>query len=257
MATAGLRHPCLGPGSYQYIALNRACQAAGCCYISAVRAGSLEKLGSHIMHGGLLLLVAGGLLSVFGRSEAFFTLAAGDSARISPAYTVSLRSFTFEKYDDGSSRAWISSIEVMHDGRIEAPERQIRVNAPLRLSGISLYQAAYSARGTAALRDAKGALHTLAIGDGIDYGGREWYFLEVEPGEGGQRAVFREGAGTGTRTSAGIGGTIGPLTVESVTGEYLTVLKAVRDPGAVPALCACGIILAGLCVSFIQRRRNR
>jgi cytochrome c biogenesis protein ResB len=214
------------------------------------------RIGPDLVHIGLLVLIAAGLVTALGRQEKMWALGVGDDAAIDSRYSLHLLSFQFLKYDSGAPKEWISTVSVEQEGRRVIDSFPIEVNKPLRLHGVSVYQASWETEGTLALRTSEGGKETATTGEGFPDGDSFWYFAEVTPDGTQWKAVFQEIKGhrvVSTRTlSPGDG--IGPFVVEGVSARQVTGLKAVKDPGIVPFLVALAIVLAGLCVTFIQKR---
>jgi cytochrome c biogenesis protein ResB len=215
-----------------------------------------RRYGPDLVHIGLLVLIAAGLVTALGRQEKMWTLGVGDEAAIDARTTLHLLSFQFLKYDNGAPKEWISTVRVKQEGRPVIDSFPIEVNRPLRLRGMSVYQATWETVGTLDLRTADGGKESATTGEGFPDGDSFWYFADVEQAGDLWRAVFqeiRENRIVSSRTlSRGDG--IGPFTVEGISARQVTGLKAVRDPGIVPFLAALTIVLTGLLLTFIQKR---
>lgn len=227
--------------------------------VKRARTGAKRRYGPDLIHVGLLILIAGGIVTSLARQEKLVWMAEGDEAALNRSYSVKLLGFEFQKYVSGAPKDWISTVSVTRDGKPAIASFPIEVNHPLRLAGMRIYQSSWTMEGAAHLRDAAGALSVAATGQGFQEGDSFWYFAEVrQPGEGSAdwRAMFEEWKGdslASTRTLAA-GDAIGPFTVERVSGRLLTGLKAVRDPGFAPVIAALAMIAAGLALTFAQKR---
>ncbi len=223
-----------------------------------IRGGARHRFGPDLIHLGLLALVCGGFISTLGRQEKTYMMATGDEAQISPSRTLRLLSLSVQRYPDGSPRDWVSTVAVTRSGSSEIPAFPIRVNAPLRLRGLNVYQASWATQGILDLTDASGARLGATTGQGFEHDGFLWYFAGVEPAVQGLSAVFEQWKG---REKVGIrrvqaSGTIGPFTVVRVTAREVTGLKAVRDPGFPVVIAALVVFGAGLALTFIQGWRD-
>ncbi len=100
--------------------------------------------GSDIVHLGLLVVMAGGIVSGLA---GFRTTLALEEGRVESVPKTGLRlrldRFDIETYDDGSVKDWKSSLAVLEDGR-EAVQKTIEVNHPLAHKGFRFYQSGYA-----------------------------------------------------------------------------------------------------------------
>lgn len=217
-----------------------------------------RRYGPDLVHFGLLVLVAAALVTALGRQEKTWSLAAGDDAVLGSSYALRVLTVEFLKYENGTPKEWISTVRVTRDGKPEIASFPIEVNRPLRLKGISVYQAAWELQGIMELKEAGGKGVTATTGQGFRDGDSFWYFASAEQSRGAWSINAVEYRGQEMRpvsTRALLAGdTIGPFTIERVTARELTGLKVVMDPGLAPLLAALGIILAGLTLTLIQKR---
>ncbi len=228
-------------------------------FVTRLRTKAPTRYGPDLVHLGLLVLIAGGIVTGLLRNEKLYTLSEGDSAEVAPGYTMSLLSFEYQKYPNGTPKAWISNVEVTHDGVVAVPSFAIKVNKPLRIGGYQIYQTTYELSGVLHAVDPDGKTVAAATGDGFEYGDSFFLFAETEKApDGGWRAVFQEYKGMTLDATHSIGPNekIGPYTITQVSGAYISGLKAVKDPGYLPVIIAFLIIVSGLALTFIQRARE-
>ncbi len=223
-----------------------------------LRARAKPRFGPDLIHLGLFVLICGGLLSALGRQEKLLSMEAGDLARIDASRTIRVLSLDVQRYANGSPREWVSTVSVLRNGSIEVASFPIRVNAPLRLRGTSIYQATWTTEGVLGLRDAEGKEPIATTGQGFRHGDTLWYFARVEPGDAGLSAIFEQWKGNqkvGERRVTR-GGSIGPFTVVSVSSRDMTGLRVVRDPGFPVVIAALAVLAAGLALTFFQRKKD-
>ena len=224
--------------------------------VRRVKSRSRPRYGPDLVHLGLLILIAGGVATGLGRQETTWSLAAGEDAALSSTYALHLLSLQYLKYDNGSPKEWTSTVRVTRDGKVEIPSFPIRVNHPLRLKGLSVYQTAWELQGMLDLKEAGGQEVTATTGQGFPLGESFWYFAEAQRARDAWSIVAVEYKGremkpVSTRELRA-GDTLGPYNVSGITAREVTGLKAVSDPGFAPFLAALVLIATGLALTFIQ-----
>ncbi len=99
--------------------------------------------GSDFVHLGLLVIIAGGIVSGLAGFRVQLDLAEGQTAKVPRApFEIRLDRFETEYYPQGSVKAWKSTLTVIENGA-EVRSSLILVNKPLDYKGFSFYQAAY------------------------------------------------------------------------------------------------------------------
>lgn len=232
-------------------------------FVTRARTRARRRHGPDILHAGLLLLIAGSIVTSLGRQEKSFWMAEGEEAALDGQYSVRLLHFEFQKYGSGAPKDWISTVSVSKNGAPAVASFPIEVNHPLGIAGMRVYQSSWSLEGAVHLKDGAGEAVTAMTGQGFQDGESFWYFAEARhpagypgPQAQGWLAVFQEWKGealASTRTLAA-GDRIGPYTIEGVSGQLLTGLKTVRDPGFPLVIAACALVAAGLALTWIQKR---
>jgi cytochrome c biogenesis protein ResB len=222
------------------------------------RANAVKMIGPDIVHLALLVLIAGGLVTALARQEKDFSMSQSQEVPLTPHYSIKLISFEYLKYANGSPKAWISTVDVYRDGALEAAAFPIRVNHPLRLKGVAVYQTTWENQATLRLRDVTGAEATARIGQGFKDGDSFWYLADVVEDGGGQKALFMQYKGhdlVSTRRLAAAE-SLGPYTLVSITQKMVTGLRSVNDPGFVLVLIGVVLLVVGLALTFVQKKRE-
>jgi cytochrome c biogenesis protein ResB len=230
----------------------------GVCAVDRVvrrmRTRAQKRFGPDIVHIALLVLIAGGLVTTLGRHEEDFVMAQGQETEVTPRYRIKLLSFEYLKYDDGSPKAWISIVDVLHDGVLEARAFPIRVNHPLRLKGISVYQATWENQSTFLFRDTTGAETIAHIGEGFEDADSVWYLADVVEDGGSQKALlqqYRRNVLVSIRKLA-VAESLGQYTLVNVKQKVVTGLRAVSDPGFTTVIVGAALLALGLLLTFAQ-----
>jgi cytochrome c biogenesis protein len=99
--------------------------------------------GSDFVHVGLLVIIAGGIVTAFGGFRTNLNLNPGDIKDVPNAgFAVRLDKFETEKYPDGSVKDWKSTLTILENG-VPSRTQIVEVNHPLVHRGFSFYQTAY------------------------------------------------------------------------------------------------------------------
>lgn len=103
----------------------------------------LGIFGSDIVHLGLIVILAGGILSgLLGRRQ-YLPLEQGQSAQpFGSGFSVRLDKFETEMYPRGGVRSWKSTVTVVENGT-RVMTQVIEVNRPLSYRGVNFYQSSY------------------------------------------------------------------------------------------------------------------
>jgi len=214
-----------------------------------------RRHGPDILHVGLMALVVGSVWSFSGHRQGFVTLSPGDSVNLPGGSVLHLDDFRFERYPDGRPRDWVSVVTVLEGGAPVLEKAEIRVNSPLRYSGLTFYQASYEEAPALALADPAGGEIILAQGEERVVGGTAYYFMSPEAD--GIRAVMRVGAGAeGKTVRAGPGDGVGELEVVGLRAGLATGIEAVSDPGYPLVMVALALIALGTAWTFAQKLKE-
>lgn len=141
-----------------------------------------QRLGASISHLGIIILVAGGLVSSIGGFRTLGDLSVGEERQV-PGRDFSIRLDRFEiaRSEGGQISDYYSTLAVIENGK-EVLSKVIEVNDPLTYQGISFYQSTYGAEPRSfsslelGIRDkaepgSSMRPVTLAPGDTVDIGG--------------------------------------------------------------------------------------
>lgn len=107
------------------------------------RKKTLGRFGSDFVHLGLLVILAGGIISGLGRFMENLTLSEGQILPVPKAdFKIRLDKFETEFYPNGSIRDWKSTLTILEkeDPRLT---HTIEVNHPLSYKGYVFYQSSY------------------------------------------------------------------------------------------------------------------
>jgi hypothetical protein len=226
--------------------------------VRRTRMKAQKRFGPDIVHIALLVLVAGGLVTALARQAKDFSMTQGQEVAVTPHYSIKLLSFEYFTYENGSPRAWISTVDVLRDGVREAAAFPIRVNHPLRLGGVSVYQTTWDNQSSFLFRDKTGAETTARIGQGFQDGDSFWYLADVVEDGGSQKALFQQYKGNDlvSMHKLAVTESLGPYTLVSITKKMLTGLRAVSDPGFATVIVGVVLLAIGLALTFFQNRRG-
>ena len=104
---------------------------------------SLGHFGSDFVHLGLLVILAGGIISGFAGFRTTLQISEGQVLAVPTAdFSLRLNKFTTEYYENGSVSDWKSDLTVIDTGA-EVLSKTIEVNFPLSYKGYVFYQSSY------------------------------------------------------------------------------------------------------------------
>ena len=229
-------------------------------FMGRIRRKAKKRLGSDILHVGLLVLFIGGVISFAGREEGYLSMTEGDTAQIPGGYTMTLLSFEFLTYASGAPKDWISTVSVTKDGEIVIDEFGIEVNRPLKIGNVKLYQSSYTADSSLIVTDLAGVQYEAEVNSIIPGEEQAYIFRGIEyagPGEGAgeEVGVFDTWVDhqITDRVRFGINEKLGDYTITGISSEMSTGLQAVIDPGYTVVFISLFLLMLGLALTYIQK----
>jgi cytochrome c biogenesis protein len=103
----------------------------------------LGIFGSDVVHVGLLIILAGGIISGLAGVRGSLTLSENQTLPVPQAgFSVRLDKFTTEFYPDGNIKDWKSNLTII-DGDKPVLQKSVEVNHPLSYKGFVFYQSGY------------------------------------------------------------------------------------------------------------------
>ncbi len=213
--------------------------------------------GPDILHIGLLILIAGGFLTSFARQEGLVMLAPGESADLPGGEVLRLVSFERESYPDGRPKGWTSIVDVEKDGASILSGESIKVNKPLRVGKVKLYQASFSNDPIVVVRNEEGRAFELGRGQTFNGKNLKLFFMAVAHGSGGGselEAVLRvEYRGAENTIQLGRQGQIVGGYSLGISEKLSSGIQAVNDPGYPIVLIALVLVGLGTAMTFFQK----
>ncbi len=103
----------------------------------------LGIFGSDVVHLGLLIILAGGIISGLAGVRGSLTLSENQTLPVPQAgFSVRLDKFITEFYPDGNIKDWKSNLTIL-DGDKPVLQKSVEVNHPLSYKGFAFYQSGY------------------------------------------------------------------------------------------------------------------
>ncbi|MDR1656383.1 MAG: cytochrome c biogenesis protein ResB [Deltaproteobacteria bacterium] len=99
-----------------------------------------RNFGPDIHHAALLAFIIGACLSSFLKIDLTIWLFEGQHVELPNGCTVTADALAAEKYDDGRPKQWLTAMTVTKGGQRLADGYALRVNHPLTVDGMTLYQ---------------------------------------------------------------------------------------------------------------------
>ncbi|MBN1274395.1 MAG: cytochrome c biogenesis protein ResB [Candidatus Aminicenantes bacterium] len=101
------------------------------------------RFGAEVVHLGLLIILAGGIISGISGFSSNLILKENQTAPVPKAnFKIRLDSFQTEFYPDGSPKDWKSTLSIIRNEQVEL-QKTIEVNHPLSYDGFVFYQNSY------------------------------------------------------------------------------------------------------------------
>ena len=117
-------------------------QSGGRTFLLA-RKRAFGHFGSDVVHLGLLVILAGGIISGFAGYRDNLTISEGELLPVPTAdFSLRLDKFEILYYENGGIKDWKSSLVVIDNGE-EKISKTIEVNHPLSYKGFVFYQSSY------------------------------------------------------------------------------------------------------------------
>ncbi len=114
--------------------------------------GALSYLGAYIIHGGILVIIAGALAGIFFGFKGYVNIMEGESVQVAQlisgrgvqplGFTARCDKFIVEFYETGQPKLFRSDMTFTKGDKVLA-QGALRVNHPMELEGIRFYQSSY------------------------------------------------------------------------------------------------------------------
>ncbi len=241
-----------------------------------LKSGARKRFGPDIIHIGVLLLIFGGIIGFYGRKEALHYLGEGDSVQLTEGYVLFLKSFEYQKYEDGRPKDWLSEVDVKKNGNL-IKSFTIEVNKPLKIGRLKVFQSSYAQDYTADISDLTGDIYTLRPGDYYISEDSIIVFRGIETGSENEWdannsccptfgfAIFEELSGStegsGHAVKAvhriAVSEKIDDYTVEKLCIWNLTGLQIVEDRSFLPVIISLSLIGFSVSLTFIQKMGDK
>ncbi len=220
-----------------------------------------RRHGPDILHLGLMILVVGAIMTFSGRQEGAVRLAEGDAVELPDGRLLRLERFEYLAYADGRPREWTSEVALLNkEGKPDRANFPIRVNAPLKVGAISIYQVSHEVERLLVLRmpGAEGpeVQRSLAQGEEFEAGGTSVFFMAPDDGSGKAvvRIKTRDAEPSVRKVLAG--DTLGPFVVAAIENRDISGLEAVVDPGYPIVLAGLLLSALGIFATFIRKLKD-
>jgi len=225
-------------------------------FVRRIKSGSKKRFGPDILHLGLLILTVGAVISFSGRREGYFTFSEGETVSLPDGYEVTLLSFAFLTYENGTPRDWISTVTVKKNANTVVEASDIEVNKPLKIGRMKLYQSSYGMADVLTMTDDEGVSYDIGTDTIIPNGEESLIFRKIEPapdtGNAGVFDIWKDHKVGGT-VRLGPGETAGEYRIDGFSQNMFTGLQVVIDPGYRVVFIALLLIIIGLALTYLQK----
>jgi cytochrome c biogenesis protein len=219
--------------------------------VKEARKKKARRFGPVLLHLGLMLLAFGAVLSFSTRKVGTAYLSPGDEAALPGGRALVLLDFTAERYPDARPKDWTSHVRILEGGNIKVRSFPLRVNKPLKVGSLTLYQASYGLERILVLTDASGTNHSLRQGEVLSVGTENATFMAYEE-ESGDALIRLDRNAEPVIVRAGPGGQAGEFAIAEIRSVDTSGIQAVEDFGYPFVLAALLIIGAGAILTSIR-----
>lgn len=218
------------------------------------RKSKKKRFGPDIIHIGFLILLIGGGISQYTRQEGFKFFSEGDSAILAGDSRIILKQFDFFKYQDGSPRDWISTVEVQKVDKV-IKRAQIEVNKPLKAGSYTIFQASYSELVLLYLKDKEDKLYQIKKGEGFKLKNCFYLFKGVKTVANEVSAIVEKWDEEKFLETLLLkkDHNLEQFKVDNISVSQQSGLKFVVDKGIVPIWLGIIIFFGGLFLTFLQK----
>ncbi len=231
-----------------------------------------RRHGPDLLHLGLIILLFGGIMTARTRTESVINLRKGESADLPDGSKISLVDLAYEQYPDGRPKSFASVVTMSRAPRSgehadaaattaadsSLAQRTIKVNAPLRGKGFSIYQQNWHAEQQAELSDAMGLRFRLDPGMKEEFSdGFALFMAKGQTPETANDAIFLlEKGGVRTVVKASIGQPVGPFTFSGLINESISGLAIVTDKGYPYVAAGFILVMLGVFITYIRKLKG-
>jgi len=266
-----------------------------------------RRHGPDLLHLGLIILLFGGIMTARTRSESVINLRKGESADLPDGSKIVLVDLLYQEYPDGRPKSFESIVAVnrapgagtgagISGGSAGAAaagatadsslaRRAIKVNAPFRGKGFSIYQQGWHAEQQAELSDAMGLRFQLDPGMRETFDGGFALFMAsgqaaeamrapggatsgqattttgsepaAQSADASQDAIFLlEKGGMRTVVKAGPGQPVGPFTFDGLKDQSVSGLAIVTDKGYPYVAAGFVLVILGVFITYIRKLKG-
>jgi cytochrome c biogenesis protein ResB len=215
-----------------------------------------KKYGPDLIHIGLILLLLGGMYSLFDREESVVFLNVGDRQNLRNGYQIILKDFDMETYDSGIVKDWISDVELRRNGSFIRNDT-IEVNKPSAFGQYKVYQFSYRKTLNVTVRDENGKQYRLEQGSVLNAEDKNYMLSDIVTRNDSDEmlAVFNEYDGikrTNNQMRLATHETIGRYELVSVQADLVSGLNIVKDNSYVILFPAIFLMILGLIVTYYK-----
>lgn len=202
-----------------------------------------------VIHIGVLILIAGGALTLLAAREDQVVMQIGDRVVIRGEWEIELR----ESVRTESN--WESTLAIRR-GDEPAGSRVVSVNNPARVGGVRILQQTWGESAGLVLEGGGGDRYVMMPGEGLS-SDEMTIILEPAP-EAPLGLQFARYAGSERTGSVGVepGMEIAGLTVTGTERRVQSGLQVVHDPGAPVALAGAIVLMAGMALYVVKKVRE-
>lgn len=217
------------------------------------------NIGPDIIHSGIIFILIGGFISFWTRVEDFNWFKKGEIINIDDKKYLKIQNIDLIKYPDERPKDYITEVEIYDKNSNKLNKFQIRVNHPLKIKNISIYQNSYKEIESISLQDKESKIVQLVKDEFlITENGDKYIFNGLDDNTNDSVTFLKiEENKIINKIKLPLNSKIENFTIKDYSIIKLTGLKFVKDHGDIPIFIGIFLLFSGFIITYFKKYKER